>query len=232
MKDHPPGCIIVPVADMMRYAQFFTSYAGLRIPKGSNLTVPRSAAVVVSFNQALYNLPDEAEWVFFLGDDHVFGPNVLMDLLDLEADVAIPLVVKRSYPYNLVAMKSISDEPWLDEDSGREYPKWHCWEPPEVPDEPFEVAAAGSAGMLVRRYVLDALTPPYFESTDGASLNEDLIFSTKVWAAGFKIICHPKVMLGHIAETVVWPAWKDDHLTILMDVGNGKTVVFKDEVPA
>lgn len=228
-REHGPGCIIVPVADHLRYAQFFTSYAGMRIPRGSVLAMPRSAAITVSFNSALAQMPDEMEWAFFLGDDHVMGPDLLMDLLDTDVDVVVPLVCKRSFPFNLVTFKGQGDD-WIDEKSGRAYPSWEFYHPWDVPTEPFKIAAAGSAGMLIRRHVLDALEAPYFENTDGASTNEDLNFCMKVREAGFDIWCNPRVTLGHILETVVWPSWDDNGtLQIVMDIGNGRIVTFTDE---
>lgn len=227
-REYGPGCIIVPVADHLRYAQFFTSYAGMRIPPGSVLAMPRSAAITVSFNQALSQMPDEMEWAFILGDDHVMGPDTLRDLLDTDVDVVVPLVCKRSFPFNLVTFKGRGDD-WVDEKSGRAYPSWEFYHPYEIPTTPFKIAAAGSAGMLVRRNVIDSLEPPYFENTDGASTNEDLNFCMKIREAGFDIWCNPQVRLGHILETVVWPAWdEDDKIQIVMDVGNGKTVIFTD----
>jgi hypothetical protein len=232
-REHGPGCIIVPVADHLRYAQFFTSYAGMRIPRGSVLAMPRSSAITVSFNQALYQIPDEAEWVFFLGDDHVMGPDTLFNLLDMEVDVAVPLVCKRSFPFNLVVFKGRAEDDWIDQRTKRAYPNWEFFDPWDIPRDgkPFKVVAAGSAGMLVRRNVIEAMEPPYFESTDGAATNEDLGFCMKVREAGFDIWCNPRVQLGHILETVIWPAWNDDNvLQVVMDCGNGKMVVFTDEL--
>ncbi len=227
---HGPGCIIVPVADPLRYSQFFTSFHSMRKPAGTVLANPRSSAITVSFNQAVYQMPDEAEWAFLLGDDGVVGPDTLFDLLDMDVDVAVPLMCKRSYPFNLVTFRHRVDQDWIDQRSGRAYPSWETYEPSDIPAEPFQVAAAGSHGMLVRRHVFDALEPPYFESTDGAATNEDLSFCEKVTEAGFDIWCNPQVRIGHILETVVWPVWSEQgRLQIVMDVGNGKTVVFKDE---
>lgn len=229
IAEHGPGCIIVPVADHLRYSQFFTSFHAMRKPAGTVLANPRSSAITISFNAAVYQMPEEAEWAFFLGDDHVMGPDTLIDLLDMEVEVAVPLVCKRSFPFNLVTFRHRVDQDWIDPRTHRAYPNWEFYEPADIPAAPFKVAAAGSAGMLVRRHVFDVLEPPYFESTDGAATNEDLGFCEKVTAAGFDIWCNPQIRIGHILETVVWPVWQEGRLQIVMDVGNGKTVVFKDE---
>lgn len=231
MSEHPPGAIIVPVADHLRYTQFFTSFEGMWKPAGSALSIPRSSAITHSLNHALYTMPEECEWALLMGDDHVLGPDLLKNLLDMEVDVAVPLCVKRSPPYQLVIFDSPGEEDFVDPETGRIYPMYSCWEYDKVPEEPFKVYAAGSAGMLIRRRVLEALEKPWFESTDGASQNEDLAFCMKLREAGFDIWCNPKEILGHISEVVLWPTWKDGRLICAMDAGNGKIVGFEDPVP-
>lgn len=231
MAEHPPGAVIVPVADHMRYTQFFTSFEGMWKPPGTALSIPRSSAITHSINSALYNMPEEAEWAFLMGDDHVLGPDLLKHLLDMEKDVAVPLCVKRSPPYQLVIFDAPADD-FVDPLTQRHYPAYLSWEYDKVPHEPFKVYAAGSAGMLIRRHVLEELEKPYFENTDGSSQNEDLNFCTKVREAGFEIWCNPNESLGHISEVVLWPQWKDGVMVCAMDCGNGTIIGFEDPVPS
>jgi GT2 family glycosyltransferase len=61
-----------------------------------------------------------------------------------------------------------------------------------------EIDAAGSAGMLVRRHVFDNIGEPYFASTNGAYLNEDVAFCAKVKGPGYRIFATADVTMGHI----------------------------------
>lgn len=57
--------------------------------------------------------------------------------------------------------------------------------------------------MLIRREVLEAVEPPWFEYGDRS---EDIMFCEKAKAAGFEIYCDLSARLGHITTAVVWPA--------------------------
>ena len=51
-RQHPPGTIVIPVADLMRYSEFFIDYSQLLasggLPKGSGVQIRRSGSVVRS----------------------------------------------------------------------------------------------------------------------------------------------------------------------------------------
>jgi hypothetical protein len=214
---HPPGTIVIPVGDSLRYPEFFVDYSSLQAPEGTQASIHRSGSVVQNLNESLAGIPDDHEWVWILGDDHVFPSNLLVQLLDHDLDVVVPLCVKRTPPFQLVIM---SEETELyDERMGKHYPGYLPYQPLEVPDELFTVVAAGSAGMLVRRHVLDAVGYPWFENTDGVYLNEDFYFCAKVRAAGFEIHCDPYAYLGHIGQMHVWPARYEGRLAVKIDCG-------------
>ena len=74
----------------------------------------------------------------------------------------------------------------------------------------FEVDAAGSAGMLIRRSVLRAMDPgPWFESSNGVVLNEDVHFCIKARANGHRIFATSDVTMGHIGIFNVRPVKRD-----------------------
>jgi hypothetical protein len=84
------------------------------------------------------------------------------------------------------------------------------WE--RVPTEGvFEVDAAGSAGMLIRRRVLDAMEQPIFYSTLDSGgrqvvLNEDVTFCTRIrHEHGFRVFATADVVLGHLGIFNVRP---------------------------
>ena len=229
-RSQPPGTVVIPVSDLMRYSEFFLDYsyflAAGGLPRHSAISMRRSAGVVENLNLSLAEMPEEHEWAWIMGDDHRFGADLLVSLLELELDIVAPLCIKRSPPFMLGCFKEAGD--YFDERLERTYPGYKPFELEEVPDEPFPVVASGSAGMLIRKHVLDAIGYPYFESTDGAYLNEDLEFCRKAREHGYQVMVDPHAYLGHIGNFVIWPHHHEGQLVARIHHGGeqGQNEVF------
>jgi hypothetical protein len=200
-----PGTVAVPMSEIGRFATFTVSLAGTRQPPGSRLSVMASASVTENLNALIRNLHEDSHWIWILGDDHVWENDCLLRLLAAmddtpEADILVPLVVKRNPPWHLV----IFHENGIREEDGM--PRWRPYEWNEVPEEgTFEIDAAGSAGMLIKREVLDEMGDPWFKSTGGVVLNEDVTFCRDSRALGFRIYACADVTMGHIGIFNVRP---------------------------
>lgn len=224
LESHGPGTIVLPVADLLRYSEFAIDILNLLgggfAPSDTVTSVNRSGSVVENINMSLMEMIQEREdhgWAWIMGDDHRFPPQMLGALLDHQVDVVVPLCIRRVPPFNLGLFKEGTD--FLDERTGRMYPGYQPYQLSEVPDELFPVVASGSAGMLIRRHVLETIGYPYFESSDGVFLNEDLEFCRRVREAGFTVWCDPHQYLGHIGQFTVWPARYQGHLAVKIDHG-------------
>jgi hypothetical protein len=199
-----PGTIALPTSEIGRFAMFTVSLAGTQQPNNTHLSVMASASVVENLNQVIRQLRDEDEWVWILGDDHVWEADCLTRLLETmdetpEADILVPLVVKRNPPWHLVVFKDAGEY----EDG---LPRWqpYTWE--EIPESGvFEIDAAGSAGMLVRRHVLGTIGDPWFKSSGGVILNEDVMFCAQARTAGFRVFATADVTMGHLGIFNVRP---------------------------
>lgn len=204
MLAESPGTIALATAEIGRFTMFMVSLTGTRQPENAHLAVMASASVTENFNEVIRHLRDEDEWVWILGDDHTWRQDCLMQLLETmddtpEADILVPLVVKRNPPWHLVLFEDAGEF-----DDG--LPRWRplTWE--EIPEEgTFEVDAAGSAGMLIRREVLDTLGDPWFESSGGVILNEDVMFCKKAREAGFHVYATTNATMGHLGIFNVRP---------------------------
>jgi len=138
-------------------------------------------------------LEHDSDWLWLIGDDHVFEPNILQRMLAHNVDVLVPFCLKRAPAFQPVIY-------------GSENPDGSGHSVAEIPRQGlFEVYASGQAGMLIHRRVLEAMSDPWFETF--GKQNEDLMFSRKIREAGFKIMCDPTIHLGHIALACVWPVW-------------------------
>ncbi len=208
MLTESPGTIAVPMNEIGRFAMFTVSLAGTRQPPGCNLSVMASVSVTENLNMVIRHLNPESEWVWIIGDDHVWDNDCLMQLLatmdaNPDIDILVPLVVKRNPPWHLVV---------FHEDGHREdgLPRFRPYQWEEVPESGvFEIDACGSAGMLVKREVLDAMEDPWFRSTGGVILNEDVTFCKDARDHGYRIFATADVTMGHIGIFNVRPARRE-----------------------
>lgn len=194
---HPPGTVGVPVSEMARYHQFTYSLARLLKPPGTILNMASGLSVAKNCNSFVRNL--QGDWLWIMGDDHSFSEDLLFRLLCRDVDVIVPLVWKKRPPFQLVSFS----EPKQDEITG----EWGYTpiDPVDLPQTGLmEIYAAGSAGMLIRKHVLDAISDPWFE-TSGEHQNEDLNFCAKIRDAGFKIYLDVEAYLGHVGLFEMWP---------------------------
>ena len=78
-SEFPPGTVVVPTSGTPRFIEFYDSLEQLRVPLGTRLTRTESSDLVRALNTACDQL--HGEWMFLLGDDHTFDPDVLLRLL-------------------------------------------------------------------------------------------------------------------------------------------------------
>jgi hypothetical protein len=210
--------VIVPCQETARYHRFTISLANLELPTGSQRIFGIGTSIVTNLNDSIRALRDEDEWVWIVGDDHVFQADTLTRLLDRDADMIVPLCVRRGPPFPLVHY----GDP-VDEDSPYRRVMQFDYLPDN--DDPFEVQATGSLP-LIRRHVLDEVGDPWFENTPGR-MDEEFGFCAKVRAAGFRVLVDPSVTVGHIGEIVTYPQRGSDGWGLTVEfVGADKHEVF------
>lgn len=238
-----PGTIALPSAEIGRFAVFTVAIAGTQQPHNTFLNTMCSADVTENTNAIIRGLRDEDEWVWLLGDDHVWPSETLMVMLRTlddhpEIDVLVPLVAKRNPPWHLVVFHETGD---MDE---KGYPQFLPYRWDEIPtDGVFEIDAAGSAGMLIRRKVLDTLGDPWFYSTFDEkgrriNLNEDVLFCKRAREAGFRVFATADCTMGHLGIFNVRPAKRDGQWGCLTEFSSAEDqfrhlfMPTSDEVPA
>ena len=139
-------------------------------------------------------LDDEhAEYLWFMDDDHAFPPSLLTRLLAHGEALVTPICLTRTHPFHPVAYTQKLEG---------EYQYLPIPLSEAASEGLVEIQAGGCAGMLIRRDVIEAIEPPWFEYTDRS---EDIVFCEKAKAAGFKLHADLGCVLGHITTAVVWP---------------------------
>src|SRR5262245_7326877 len=96
-----PGTIIVPNSGSIRYAACAQALDRLTKPDGTLTSYP-AGSLTKNLNETIRRLPSHHGWVWLMGDDHVFGNGLLLQLLEHDAPIVVPLCAKRSAPYRLV----------------------------------------------------------------------------------------------------------------------------------
>ena len=199
------GTIGVLAGELSRYSDFWLALATCQKTEGTAMVCAQGVDIVGNMNTLVRNM--RGDWLWILGDDHVFSQDLLIHLLSRNVDVVVPLCLKRTPPYDPVVYSHQNEEGLYVAHN-------------ELPQNGIHpIHAAGSAGMLVRRRVLDAIAKPIFQ-TDGSGLNEDLVFCRKIRDAGYRIWVDCDVAIGHISNVEVWPEWRNGQWQIALNLGN------------
>jgi hypothetical protein len=211
------GAIAVIAQEAARYSQFAADLTGLDLPPdwkvlwrfGWDLADAHNALIAQA-------LAEGKEYVWFMGDDHAFSPNLLRKLLARDLDLVVPLCLMRNAPYrpvNWVAAPTVEDPDAVRRLDVAEYPDGGL----------VEVAASGAAGLLVKRRVFEAIEAPWFEAGTANTnrVGEDVNFCRKARAAGFEIFCDLDAVIGHLSTTAVWPVRESDGWTFAFSMMGG-----------
>jgi hypothetical protein len=204
------GTIGVLTAERGTYAAFWNDVqrAHMRMlvehPRNT-MDIRMGVDICGALNSMIRNL--RGDWLWIMGDDHAFDPELLPRLLAHEVDVVVPHCLRRNPPWQPVVNSHEDEDGWQVA--------------AELPEEGLTpIWSAGSAGMLIRRRVFEAIGDPWFTpAPDAVGLNEDINFCRKVREAGFTLWCDPAALLGHISNYTVWPRFDDGrwHLEHVFD---------------
>ena len=222
-SDLSPGAICIASGELSRYPSFPDSLVNLLRPAGTTIEWHCGLNVAANFNAGVRRMMANPalQWAWIMGDDHDFEPTTLLRLLERDLDIVVPLVVRRQPPFIPVLFREPVDDTPLGQ-----FPPYH-WH--ELPAHGLhEVYTAGSAGMLIRRSVFDAMDDPWFEMGKmGKDLtNEDTYFCLKAQEQGFRIFADTDVQMGHWTPMTLRPArLASGQWTVGVDMGQGVRVV-------
>ena len=194
---HTPGTIGVPIGSLARYLATFSSLDKLKVPAGTP-PVLYAEGVNVAHNCNTLVEHMTGDWLFIMGDDHRFRDDLLLNLLDRQVDVIVPVVSRRGIPFQTVLYQSSA----LDGSAYMTY-SWADISRHSPNGGLLPVDAAGTAGMLIRKVVLDAIPKPWFEWTN--KISEDIGFCLKVRKAGYGILADLDQKMSHLTTCDLEP---------------------------
>lgn len=207
------GLVGIIANDSARYSLFTSCALNLEIPHGWRREMLIGGDWCGARNTLCRMVLDEGyDYLWFMDDDHAFGPSMLTRLLAHDLPLVTPICLTRTHPFAPVQYtKKVAENQYL----------------PIVlseadPDGLVELEAGGCAGMLIRRDVIEAIESPWFEYTDRS---EDIVFCEKAKAAGFKIHADLSVRLGHITTAVVHPTVRDNDWKTGLTIGRDLNII-------
>ena len=196
------GVIGVATSFLGRYREFDVSVNRVVAPPGSVREWFMGVNIAFHFNNMIRKmLKGDYQWVWILGDDHVFQPNLLMRLLERNVDVVVPLCLRRNNPFFPVI-------------SGGEEQQYRSlkadgWDSIKGKSGLMELAdlTTGNAGMLIKRHVAETMPGPWFENgkLNPETNGMDIWFCKKVRDHGFSLYLDLDNTIGHLTHVAVWP---------------------------
>lgn len=203
------GLVGVIANDSARYSLFTACVLKLDKPAGAQVEMLIGGDWCRARNDlAAMTIDGGHDWLWFMDDDHAFPPSLLNRLLTHDRPLVVPVCLTRVAPFVPVT--------YTERDPDAEFQYLPLPLDTLPTDGLVELQAGGCAGMLIRREVLEAIEPPWFEYGDRS---EDIVFCEKAKAAGFEIFADLGARLGHITTAVVWPHADDETWRVGITVG-------------
>lgn len=189
--------IAVPSMDQVP-AQFAQALATLNKVDGECLVAFQIGSLIYHSRDALARkaIECEADYILWLDSDMVFAPDTLAKLLeDRESgDIISGLYFRRVHPFSPVLFDK------LDIENGK--CDWSGFE--KIPNEIFEIGGCGFGCVLMRTDIIFEIASRFHELFSPiGSVGEDLSFCWRARQCGYKIVCDPRITLGHVGHHVV-----------------------------
>ena len=208
--------ISISANSLGRYTEFQQCMSNIVVEQGYYINIQRGVDIAYNFNKSILEMmkhnesagrdPDhQIGWIWMLGDDHVFGPNLLKSLLDRNVDIVVPLCIHRTKPLQPVLQREVKPGK-LEKLSFNDLPKrTRLWRLPHG-------VYTGNAGMLVRRSVFDNIDFPWMEQgrlVPGRG-GFDMMFCKKAQEKKIPVHLDLDNTIGHMTHVEIWPEQKED----------------------
>lgn len=191
--------IAVPCMDSVP-VQFCQSLALLQKPEECVLAMQAGSLIYTSRNNlATKAIQLNADFVFWMDSDMVFPPDTLMRMLKTleehpEIDILTGVYFRRVPPYTPTLFDMLRMNGNICE--------WSQFK--TLPTDLFEVGGCGFGCVLMRTEVFMSVQSKHGNMFAPIGNNgEDIAFCMRARDCGYKIICDPTIVCGHIGKIVV-----------------------------
>ena len=143
-------------------------------------------------------IKDEADYVLWLDSDMVFEPDLLERMFKVmhenDLDILTGLYFRRVHPYTPVLFDRLEMQRGVCE--------WSNFK--ELPNELFEVGGCGFGCVLMKTDVFFDVQARHHAMFDPIlGTGEDLAFCWRARDVGYKIMCDPSIIVGHVGNIIV-----------------------------
>lgn len=192
--------------DSVRYSISAQSFHSLKVPPNSAVSWQVGMLIGRALNQAFQVCMDRADlaWVWIMGDDHTYEPDVILRLLDHNLDAVAPLCLNRLPPMDPVIVEHDHLTP-----NGKGRLKYLEDMPTAGLYKLRKEETCGDAGLLLKRRVLEATGPHWHDRKSGSIDAEDQSYCRKIQEAGFDIHIDCDQVLTHITPIANKPVVRD-----------------------
>jgi hypothetical protein len=194
------GIIAVCSSFLGRYREFDICVNNTVSPEGTIIVWKLGIDIARNFNQCIQMMLDQGkDWIWMLGDDHVFSPQLLSNLLTRNKDVIVPLCLSRSVPI-LPVLRDIEKHQQVAFD----YLKQLGNSPMHMLEKNI---AVGNAGMLIKKEVFEQIPAPWMEQgqINSECGSYDLYWCKKLHDAGVDVYLDMENTIGHLTHVALWP---------------------------
>lgn len=169
-------------------------------------------------NLALQAFQMEADYVFWLDSDMVFGQDMLIDMkkaMDENGlDFLTGLYFRRVPPFTPVLFDKLE----ITDDNACEWTDYK-----DVPKEPIKVGGCGFGAVLIKTDVLWDVQCKYGGMFNPiANMGEDLSFCWRARQCGYDIWCYPQFKFGHVGYTVISDKFYESYRSVHPEQEDGK----------
>jgi len=180
----------------------------MALQAGANLSAPRNSLV------RKFLAYGKADWMLMLDSDMTFQPDLMERLLEFADPETAPIVGGLCFGFDDKANIQPTLFGLVGDESNPQVIRYHEW----PPDSMFQVAATGTACLLIHKSVFERVRDvqlpnrggrpgfndafPWFQETDhdGGPVSEDITFCWRVGLLGIPIFVNTAVQLGHIKD--------------------------------
>ena len=190
--------IAVPCMDQVP-AIFAQSLTLLQKPENTCLSMQMGSLIYAARNSlAAEAIKQEADYVFWMDSDMLFPTNALVKMIDTleknELDILTGVYFRRRPPYTPTLFEIL--DMYGEACSHRTVR--------EIPEGLFEVAGCGFGCVLLTTDVLMSVQAKFGNMFAPIGNNgEDVAFCWRARQCGYKIMCDPSVVCGHVGYSVV-----------------------------
>ena len=221
---YPAGTIILAAAMQPRFYEFQTAMERLRVPAGTRWLVERGCDITANFNDGVNRAT--GEWIWFMGDDHGFKDDILLNLLKHNVDVVIPPTPCKTFPWLPCIMHGTGSlAEW------KPAMPLYTWEevskPGLMPLPPGDFI--GQAGMLIKRSIFHGWEYPWFRAgaQDPGRLQEDMTFCRELQQRGHTIWVDCDQVLDHFYVLGISARKHDGEYTPAL-LNNSEVIILPD----